>query len=161
MLKLVITSCIIYLYFNVDLWIFRLKLLSMCAIVRFVNGDGNYCIWIIYQQWQCSVSVCTADGICSVVTVWKDTVSIVDITVLVHCSTSVSTNHFICYSRLNTHNCEPVYVYYSHSNVFCRGLEHTDSSVIEDPTATTPQRLTPAKFSTAHIKGNGGCIILY
>lgn len=34
-----------------------------------------------------------------------------------------------------------------------RGLEHTDSSIIEDPTATTPQRLTPAKFSTAHIKG--------
>lgn len=44
-------------------------------------------------------------------------------------------------------------MYYSYCNLFCRGLEQTDSSIIEDPTATTPQRLTPAKFSTAHVKG--------
>ncbi|XP_023718368.1 uncharacterized protein LOC111870357 isoform X4 [Cryptotermes secundus] len=48
---------------------------------------------------------------------------------------------------------------YCHSSSFTgdcdsgRGQEQTDSSVIEDPTATTPQRLTPAKFSTAHVKG--------
>lgn len=29
------------------LWIFRLNLLSMCAIMSFVNGDGDHCIWII------------------------------------------------------------------------------------------------------------------
>lgn len=92
---------------------------------------------------------------------WKDTSSVVDVTVLLRCTTNVFTNNFICYSNLNIPNCEPVHIYYNHSNVFCRGLEHTDSSVIEDPTATTPQRLTPAKFSTAHIKGNGGCMILY
>lgn len=45
-------------------------------------------------------------------------------------------------------------MYRNDSDLFCRGQEQTDSSVIEDPTATTPQRLTPAKFSTAHVKGN-------
>ena len=92
---------------------------------------------------------------------WQDCSSKVDITVLIHCTTNISTNNFICYSDLNIHYCETVYIYFSNSNVFCRGLEHTDSSVIEDPTATTPQRLTPAKFSTAHIKGNGSCMVLY
>jgi hypothetical protein len=38
--------------------------------------------------------------------------------------------------------------------LFFRGQEQTDSSLIEDPATATPQRLTPAKFSTAHVKGN-------
>jgi hypothetical protein len=47
-----------------------------------------------------------------------------------------------------------IHIYHNHSDLFCRGQEQTDSSLIEDTAATTPQRLTPAKFSTAHVKGN-------
>jgi hypothetical protein len=61
-------------------------------------------------------------------------------------------------SLLDTHLpvcsvCILMCMYHSHFNLFCRDLEQMDSSPIEEPIAATPQRLTPAKFSTAHIKG--------
>nr|CAD7455561.1 unnamed protein product [Timema tahoe] len=34
-----------------------------------------------------------------------------------------------------------------------RGLDHTNSSGAGEPGSSTPQQLTPAKFSTAHVKG--------
>jgi hypothetical protein len=59
------------------------------------------------------------------------------------------------YHRRGTLICS---LYHNDFDLFCRGQEHTDSSVREDPTATTPQRLTPAKFSTARGKGNASRI---
>jgi hypothetical protein len=43
--------------------------------------------------------------------------------------------------------------------LFSRGQEQTDSSLIEDPATATPQRLTPAKYSTAHVKGNARRVV--